>query len=104
MKKYRKKPVVIEAVQIHTTNISMVAEWCSGRVLWECLLLPEREIDIDTREGTMRAHMYDWIIKGVEGEFYPCKPGIFDKTYEEVELTETPLHKEAKNFDPMKEE
>lgn len=103
MKKYRKKPVVIEAVQIHTTNISLVEEWCGGQIKGTQLPLPERVIDIQTLEGEMRAEMYDWIIKGVEGEFYPCKPGIFDKTYEEVELTETPLHKAAKNYDPEKE-
>lgn len=60
-KKYRKKPVVIEAYQT------------------------DKEIIIHTLEGDMKADVGDYIIKGVNGEFYPCKPDIFEKTYEEVE-------------------
>ena len=58
IKKFRKKPVVIEAYQT------------------------DREIDIETLEGTMHASVGDWIITGVNGEKYPCKPDIFEKTYE----------------------
>lgn len=55
----------------------------------ECLVFPqwikkEEKIEIKTLEGTMTANIGDYIIKGVNGEFYPCKPDIFDKTYEEV--------------------
>lgn len=60
MAKYRKKPVVIEA---YRTN---------------------EEIDIETLEGTMHANVGDWIITGVNGEQYPCKQDIFEKTYEPV--------------------
>ena len=60
MAKYRKKPVVIEAYQT------------------------EIELDIETLEGTMHANAGDWIITGVNGEKYPCKSDIFEKTYEPV--------------------
>ena len=60
-KKYRKKPVVIEAYQ---TDV---------------------EMEIETLEGTMKANKGDWIIRGVKGELYPCKPDVFDMTYEELE-------------------
>ena len=43
-------------------------------------------IEIDTLEGTMRANLGDFIIKGVQGEFYPCKPDIFEQTYEKCDL------------------
>ena len=61
VKRYRKKPIVIEAYQT------------------------EEEMDIETLEGVMHASVGDYIITGVRGERYPCKPGIFEETYEEVE-------------------
>lgn len=60
MSKYRKKPVIIEAYQT------------------------DKELDIETLEGTMRANIGDFIITGVNGEKYPCKPDIFEQTYEKV--------------------
>lgn len=83
--KFRKKPVVIEAVQLTHESFSEVKEWCGGKT-WSCP--PMRAvtgISISTLEGDMGAHFGDWIIKGVNGEFYPCKPDIFEKTYEPVE-------------------
>lgn len=59
--KFRKKPVIIEAYQT------------------------DKEIFIETLEGVMKANVGDWIITGVNGEKYPCKPDIFAKTYEPVE-------------------
>lgn len=59
--KFRKKPVIIEAYQTDT------------------------ELDIPTLEGIMHANVGDWIITGVQGEKYPCKPDVFEKTYERVE-------------------
>lgn len=59
--KFRKKPVIIEAYQT------------------------DKEIFIETLEGVMKANIGDWIITGVNGEKYPCKPDIFAKTYEPVE-------------------
>jgi len=81
---YRKKPVVIEAVQITERNTSVVASWCHGRVRGTKLPASERTVQIDTLEGEMSGRIGDWIIKGVQGEFYPCKPEIFAATYEQV--------------------
>ena len=84
--KYRKKPVVIEAMQLRANNSSAVAVWCDGsiRVSMQGGVYSEY-ILIDTLEGTMRADMGDWIIRGVKGEFYPCKPDIFAETYTQTE-------------------
>ena len=82
--KYRKKPVVIEALQITPTTIDRVEAWCGGSIKGRLLPVNDRCIDIQTLEGEMRADMGDWVIKGIKGEFYPCKPDIFDATYEAV--------------------
>lgn len=82
--KYRKKPVVIEAVQ-----------WKKNMQVYEVIQLlkggyrkitrnPDGTLSIETLEGTMKANIDDYIIKGVNGEFYPVKPDIFEKTYEKV--------------------
>lgn len=85
MKRYRKKPVVIEAVQFGGYP-SEIVSWCGGTL--DTRTGPTGAavyvIAIDTLEGTMLAFPGDWIIKGVQGEFYPCKPDIFQATYEEV--------------------
>lgn len=59
-----------------------IAKWCDGRTVLVSGCFDDLAIEIDTLEGTMRAHPGDWIIKGVKGEFYPCKPDIFEATYE----------------------
>ena len=79
IKKYRKKPVVIEAVQWVGNNLSDIETFIGRSVKNK-----ETTIVIRTLEGDMEASLGDYIIKGVNGEFYPCKPDIFDKTYEEV--------------------
>lgn len=79
IKKYRKKPVVIEAVQWVGNNLSDIETFIGRSVKNK-----ETTIVIRTLEGDMEASIGDYIIKGVNGEFYPCKPDIFDKTYEEV--------------------
>jgi hypothetical protein len=89
---YRKKPVVIEAVQFKGFDketgqiiISDRPEWLVSEFGNKVLFFGERDtLTIQTLEGTMTASVGDFIIKGVEGEFYPCKPDIFEKTYEEV--------------------
>jgi hypothetical protein len=81
VKKYRKKPIVIEALQVSEINIKECYDFCSDIMKAHTVPL---ELFIGTLEGLMRADVGDWIIKGVNGEFYPCKPDIFDKTYEEV--------------------
>lgn len=85
--KYRKKPVVIEAMQCKEPNTPKdVVVWAQGtRACGVGDLSKKQWIEIDTLEGTMMANYGDWIIKGVNGEFYPCKPDIFEKTYEKVE-------------------
>lgn len=85
VKEYRKRPVIIKAVQLTRSKDSQreVQDFC-----------PDIRIDLDeqgnpygfikTLEGTMQADPGDWIIQGVKGEFYPCKPDIFAASYEEV--------------------
>lgn len=89
--KFRKKPVVIEAVQWKNTKII-----CPPGPLWFVeaeekgkIILCGDELKIKTLEGEMTAIPGDWIIQGVNGEIYPCKPDIFEKTYEKVEETQT---------------
>ena len=84
MTKYRQKPVVIEAVRFTDETKDMVFNFIT------CTCSPrhrngEPVIIIQTLEGDMTAEIGDWIIKGVQGEFYPCKPDIFEETYELVE-------------------
>lgn len=79
MKKYRKKPLVIEAVQFTGGNGAEVSAFMETTTITKGGALV-----IETLEGDMRAHVGDYIIKGIKGEFYPCKPDIFKSTYEEV--------------------
>ena len=85
MAQYRKKPVVIEAVQwdgnLETLNVFPKEDT-------EPVKLRNGDLYIQTLEGEMKASIGDFIIKGVQGEFYPCKPDIFEKTYEKVALEE----------------
>ncbi|OMF54692.1 hypothetical protein BK138_16165 [Paenibacillus rhizosphaerae] len=76
---YRKKPVVIEAWQ--NADDTGWPEWLSAADVGR---EPGGVILINTLEGIMKAQPLDWIIKGVNGEVYPCKPDIFEKTYEEI--------------------
>lgn len=75
---FRKKPVVIQAVKWTGSNQQELASFmgvvgtCAGKV------------EISTLEGVLTASVGDWIIKGVKGEFYPCKSDIFDAAYERV--------------------
>ena len=86
MAKYRKKPVVIDACQfdgnirsIDNFPISEVGKFKVGSENGQYYLI------IPTLEGDMKALPGDWIIKGVKGEYYPCKPDVFEQTYELVE-------------------
>ena len=85
--KYRKKPKVIEAIQWNGSNRVEVAKFIKGKELkdTDTLLYPGSRVFIETFEGTMCANVNDWIIKGIMGEFYPCKPNIFEATYDLVE-------------------
>ena len=79
--KYRKKPVVIEAVHWNGNNHKEVIDFAENKIWFDGL----GNIWMTTLEGDMMAKKGDYIIKGVKGEFYPCKPDIFAETYEEVE-------------------
>lgn len=83
MPNFRKKPVVIEAIQLTPLNLEEIEEFVGGDLANH----PEGGVVIATLEGAMRASIGDYIIKGVQGEFYPCKPDIFKSTYEPVEET-----------------
>lgn len=76
--KYRKKPVTIEAVRWTGDNRKEIHDFCSDAYTVDCSL------HIKTLEGVYIARVGDYIIKGIHGEFYPCKPDIFEKTYEEA--------------------
>ena len=84
-RRFRKRPVIIEAMRVGERTLESVANWCGGSVKGVRLPPDMRVIDIQTLEGEMRANVGDWIIRGIKGEFYPCNPDIFDATYEEVE-------------------
>lgn len=87
--KYRKKAVVIEAVQWKGDNVAEILEFVNHNDIrvtsCESEGVQKEELYINTLEGTMHASENDWIIKGAHGEFYPCKPDIFEETYEPVE-------------------
>lgn len=100
--KFRKKPVEIEAWPVNDINRAFATDYWAG--LPDCIrdaydnggwvpgalkggVGPVRGIYVPTLEGSMFAAPGDWIIRGVQGEFYPCKPDIFAATYEPVEET-----------------
>jgi hypothetical protein len=87
--KYRKKPVVIEAIQFNGWNWQECYQFMSDeRLAFNDEMSEHQVLKIETLEGIMTASINDFIIKGVNGEFYPCKPDIFEKTYEKVEQDE----------------
>jgi len=83
-KQYRKKPVVIEAMRWDGNESAMAIEKWSGHVVSRGEDFPDL-MSVETLEGDMNAAPGDYIIKGVQGEFYPCKPDIFEATYEAVD-------------------
>jgi len=93
--KFRKKPVVIEARQVTAETAEEIGKWCGASkcvdkeynsYLWGWSLpIEKRHLLIPTLEGDHIADMGDWVIQGIKGEFYPCKPDIFGLTYEVAE-------------------
>ena len=87
IRKFKKKPIVIEAIQWDESNVKEILEWCNSEKrnlhVEYSIILPPRLV-IETLEGNMEVSKDDWIIKGVSGEFYPCKPDVFEKTYDDV--------------------
>ena len=86
--KFRKKPVVIEAIRLNKISNEKVVEFLGGESHRNIDFTINNSIgvvNIVTMEGTMTANPGDWIIRGIKGEFYPCKPDIFEATYESVD-------------------
>lgn len=84
--KYRKKPIIIEAVKFEIgMNLDDQPEWLH-QAFDEGTVVDNKNftLSINTLGGTMTAQDGDYIIKGVNGELYPCKPDIFEKTYEDI--------------------
>ena len=86
MNKFRKKPVMVEAMQWDASHEAAL-EWAEEKTADtdRCISVRKGSLFIDTLEGEMEARPGDWIICGVAGELYPCKPDIFGRTYEAVE-------------------
>jgi hypothetical protein len=87
MPRFRKKPVEIEARKFETNNddgshLDSLVDWIVSN--GGSANHNGTDLFISTREGQMRADCFDWVIKGVKGEFYPCKPDIFEATYDPV--------------------
>ena len=81
--RYKKKAIVIEAVRLIEPNTPEdIASWCRGKACGVGDVSAKQWIEIETLEGTMKANYGDWIIRGIGGEFYPCKPDIFKQTYD----------------------
>lgn len=105
---FRKKPVVIEAMQLAGTKESAnrALAWIGqhdANARREHPTKPERGLLIETLEGHMHVSPGDWIIRGVQGEFYPCKPDIFQKTYDLALADEAPAVDELPNLVPTEQ-
>jgi hypothetical protein len=79
--KFRKKPVIIEAIQWLGYNFIEIDNFI---LAYHETYPKDGIVKIYTLEGEMKADVGDWIIKGIKGEFYPCKPDIFEKSYEQI--------------------
>lgn len=77
VKRYVKKPAVIEAIQFDGTNFEEIREWAGCHLIQ----LEDGTFEVPTLEGNMHAAVGDYIICGVKNDYYPCKPDIFDMTY-----------------------
>lgn len=88
MTRYRKKPIVIEAIEVRSALLAASRQWNALpewlREAYELgkVIFAADTVEIATLEGNMTASIDDWIIRGVKGELYPCKPDIFEATYE----------------------
>lgn len=99
MKNYRKKPVVIQAIQFfdQAEEIINIQEFMGNiDITIDYKDIDDPKLKIETLEGIMNASLGDWIIKGINGEFYPCKPDIFEKTYDLADAPESFLDRVIK--------
>ena len=87
IKRYRKKSLIIEAVQLQVGRAALITDWMGRDSNGNCLHADwdGSSFHIRTLEGVMTANRGDWIIKGIKGEFYPCKDDIFRGSYDEME-------------------
>jgi len=101
--KYRKKPIVIDTIQYNGLNHEKISNFVGKELKLKLesetayiagVAPPIFSLTIKTLEGNHKAMPGDFIIKGIEGEFYPCKPDIFEKTYDKIEPYETQSHPE----------
>lgn len=84
--KYRKKPIIVEAVQWLGHNADEIFDFIGkDNMAWD-----NAQLCVFTLEGVYRSEVGEYIIKGIKGEFYPCKPDIFEMTYEAVDYDPTP--------------
>lgn len=92
---FKKKPVIIQALQFTGENADLVKTWLGSKCEIGCEITTEPGSPIETEttyvyistlKGVMKGNPGDFIIKGISGEFYPCKPEIFELTYEQVNL------------------
>lgn len=84
---FRKKPVVIQAYHF-VDGLAKFIEWMEQEQFRSDVVAfqgTDKAVYIDTLEGNMKADRGDWIIRGVKGEYYPCKPDVFEITYERVD-------------------
>ncbi len=86
--KFRKKPIVIEAIQWKGYDKEEIDKFVGKELDYT---ESDTGLVIHTLEGDMTAYCFDWIIKGIKGEFYPCKPDIFKETYEEESEEDMPI-------------
>ena len=90
--KYKKKPIIIDAIQFNGLNLEEIKEFVGDKLVYDIIDTawqvgkgrPHILMKIKTLEGYMNVSEMYYIIKGINGEFYPCKPDIFNKTYEEA--------------------
>ena len=83
--KFRKKPIIIEAIRWSGKNEIDIVKLINRRVYFSFRFIANKQIIvIKTLEGRMTANIGDWIIEGINGEIYPCKNYIFEKTYEKL--------------------
>lgn len=86
IKKYRKKPIEIDAIRYTGNNVSEIENFVGTNLLhYNTQEENNYQLGIPTLEGIMKASIGDYIIRGAKGEFYPCKPDIFKITYDEVQ-------------------
>ncbi len=99
--KFRKKPVEVEAWQFTKETKDQVFNNITCNHYPGFDVMGEPIIIIETLEGKMIAQIGDWIIKGVNGEFYPCKPDIFEKTYEALEDWKEKIKADLEGEEPL---